>query len=332
MWYPKISARLNDVLPGWIAGDGIFASLQDYDVPWKNDDISASLDLIYHGNVSGCKLISPLVNKVKSGNVLTELERSMLAASIVAVYGVSWSKEWETLSLQYNPIENYSMTEVMTNDETVHDYGKSTTRTDNLTHAKTGTETEALDKTDTRTDNLTHAKIGTETRTDNLTETTTPNLTTTTDSAVYGFNSQAAVPTGEQTGVQTGTTATTHTGTEQRQYNLSDTDSGTQATVTDSDSTTTYNTTDRDSGTQTNVTEGDSTTTFNTTDTDTGTQTTLDGGSDTSTRNYELSRAGNIGVTTSQQMIQSERDLWKWNYFYDVVFLDLDRMLTLQIY
>ena len=77
---------------------------------------------------------------------------------------------------------------------------------------------------------------------------------------------------------------------------------------------------------------GANTTTFNTTDTDNGTQTFLDGGSDTNTRNYEMTRSGNIGVTTSQQMIESERAVWMWNFFHDVVFPDIDRVLTIQIY
>lgn len=44
-----------------------------------------------------------------------------------------------------------------------------------------------------------------------------------------------------------------------------------------------------------------------------------------------LTRKGNIGVTTSQQMIQSEVDLWRWNFFRSV-FSDIDSVLTLKIY
>lgn len=42
-------------------------------------------------------------------------------------------------------------------------------------------------------------------------------------------------------------------------------------------------------------------------------------------------RAGNIGVTTTQKLIQEERDLWLWNYF-DQVFNDLDRELALMFH
>ena len=66
--------------------------------------------------------------------------------------------------------------------------------------------------------------------------------------------------------------------------------------------------------------------------TNTGTVTDADSGEDTQTRNYRLTRTGNIGVTTSQQMLESERKLWLWNFFRDIVFPDVDRILTLRIY
>lgn len=310
MWNRKKQTRLNDVFPNWLTGGGIFSTLQEFQVPWKGENISAALDIEYHGNVSGEKIVSPLVEKISDVGTLTETEKTMLATSILAVCGVNWGKQWETLSFEYNPIENYSMREQMTNDETVTEYGKSTTRTDDLTHKKTGTETATVDETNTRTDDLTHTKTGTDTRTDDLTDTTSPNLTTNTSNMFYGFNSSSAVPSDEQAQSATGTNTVTHKGTEQRQYNLTDTDTGTQN----------MNRTGTDE------------TAFNTTDTDTGTQTVLDGGSDTHRRNYLLTRSGNIGVTTSQQMIESERALWIWNFFRNVVFPDIDRLLTIQIY
>ena len=46
----------------------------------------------------------------------------------------------------------------------------------------------------------------------------------------------------------------------------------------------------------------------------------------------ELKRSGNIGVTTSQQMITSERELWMWHFFQNVVFPDICKVLALSIY
>lgn len=46
------------------------------------------------------------------------------------------------------------------------------------------------------------------------------------------------------------------------------------------------------------------------------------------TEHEEIHRYGNIGVTTTQKLIQEERNLWLWNYF-DQIFSDLDRELAL---
>ena len=77
-----------------------------------------------------------------------------------------------------------------------------------------------------------------------------------------------------------------------------------------------------------------------------GTTTTTDSGTDTTTRNLvdstdqtvtednegteheEIHRYGNIGVTTTQKLLQEERNLWLWNFF-DEVFNDLDKELAL---
>ena len=45
----------------------------------------------------------------------------------------------------------------------------------------------------------------------------------------------------------------------------------------------------------------------------------------------EFHKSGNIGVTTTQKMIQEERELWIWNYF-DQIFDDLDRELALMFH
>lgn len=229
---------LIEVFPDWLTGGGIFDALDSLEVPWAESDISALLDTEYYGNVSGDKLISPLVQKILTNGTLSESDITLLANTIVALNGVNWAKEWATLSAQYDPIENYSMLEVMTNDETVTEYGKTHTRTDNTTQEET------------------------------------PDITVENDNAVYGFNSSQAVPTGEQSQGTSGTNTITNTGT-----------------VTDADS-----------------------------------------GEDTHTRNYRLTRTGNIGVTTSQQMLESERKLWLWNFFREIVFPDVDRILTLRIY
>lgn len=258
--------HLNDIFPEWSTGVGIFSKLQSLAVPWQGETISNELDFEYHGNISGDKIISPLVRKYISDETPTTEEYTAIAETIFALYALKWGKLWETMYFEYDPIENYSMREDMKDDETVTEYGKTRTRTDNLTHSKTGTETD----------------------TPNLTDTQTSNLTKTTESKISGFNSVTSSPADDITESSTGTATLQRTGTNTR--------------------------------------------TYNTGDSNTGTQTDADTGSDTQTRNYTLTRRGNIGVTTSQQMIESERALWMWDFFHTVVFPDVDRVLTLQIY
>lgn len=59
------------------------------------------------------------------------------------------------------------------------------------------------------------------------------------------------------------------------------------------------------------------------------TETTSEGNANDNNR--ELNRSGNIGVTTSQQMLQSEIDLRKWN-FTEMLYQDVDSICTLSIY
>ena len=226
--------RLNSVFSDWMLDGGIFHFLQNTDVPWKDAEISKQLDLYFHGNVAGERIISPLVRKILVDDALTDDAASTLANIIFSIYGKSWQSLYDTLSFEYNPIQNYSMTEIMDNDNTVTEYGKE------VSHSGS--------------------------------DTSRPDLSVETEQGVYGFNSTTAVNSDIQ--------SQKSTGSQSIEYGSKDTDSG----------------------------------------------------SDTTTRNYKLTREGNIGVTTSQQMIQSERDLWLWNFFLDVVFPNVRDVLTIYIY
>ena len=52
---------------------------------------------------------------------------------------------------------------------------------------------------------------------------------------------------------------------------------------------------------------------------------------DNLTETNELIRSGNIGVTTSAEMIEENIKLWIWKFF-DSVFKDIDRILTIGVY
>lgn len=92
-----------------------------------------------------------------------------------------------------------------------------------------------------------------------------------------------------------------------------------------------FNSSDYQKDTQ-NVTQNSGTQSTTETGTNSESGSNTESGSDTDTRNYTLTRSGNIGVTTSQQMIESERQLWMWNFFDSVVYPDIDRVLTINMY
>lgn len=348
--------RLNDVFDNWYLGEGIFYGLEDFDVPWRSSNISDKLDLEYHGNISGNKYISPLVDKIVT-STLSSTELTKLAGTIFSIFDANWNKQFETLLAEYDPVENYHINETMSNDNTIITYGKSIQTTNNLTHAKTGTEQDSPDLTDRRTDDLSHTKRGTDTetfnnvtdqRTDNLSTTktgseiTTPNKTTTmtptvstqVENFVSAFNSDSYEPESKSvTTNQSGAETTTETGTETKSFNnRADTNTGTQTNVKSGSIENAYNTTEADSGTQIITKTGNSTKTYNTSDTDTGTSTDAVSGSDSTLHSYVLIKRGNMGFTTFQKMLEEEHNLWVWNFFRDVVFPDIDKILTLPIY
>lgn len=67
------------------------------------------------------------------------------------------------------------------------------------------------------------------------------------------------------------------------------------------------------------------------TPTGTGTDTTSIQRTGSNTDERDLTRRGNIGVTTTQQMLESEIKLWEWDYLAGV-FGDANKLLTIPIY
>lgn len=230
------------------------AELLQIELPWGNLDSTAHiLDAEYIGNVSGNKESSPLIDKMFDLRSMSDSSaRQTLASILIEMFFDKWVKAFATLNFEYNPIENYSMLEQLTGDERKRYYGKTATRTDNLTTRQAGTS---------RND---------------------PNVTETETGNIYGFNTSAA------DGEHGDKTTRTRTGSDVNTVDVS------------------------------NI--------------NTGTQTMADGGSDREEHSYTLTRSGNIGTVTAQDMIEQERKIVLWDIFYTVVFPDISRVLTIQIY
>lgn len=226
---------LNSVYPEWVT-KGIFSYLNALEVPWKDDISGNQLDIIYHGSRSGNKIIGSLIENYLDNNTVSDDNKIIIAQAIYTIYIKNWNALYKTLSLEYNPIENYSMTET----ENVQDTHKGTLESNG---------------------NNTNTYI----------ETTLVNDTS--NNQLWGFNSTDSVNSDKQTGDTT-----------------RDVESSMDNTHKNTDRETKDITSDR-----------------------------------------TLKRSGNIGVTTSQQMIESERQLWLWNFF-ESVFSDIDKILVLKIY
>ena len=296
--------RLNDVYSGWLTS-GIFTDLQNFDVPWKDKNINHDLDIAYHGNHSGDKIVSVLIDKLLSDDgTLSQDNRNKIASSLFAVYGENWAKLWNTTVQEYNLLDNTDVyiTET-TNTEQNTNSSNNGTDTGTVTYKQTGTDTS------TGTGTITHAITGDDTTTNTGTVTTGGQSTesSTDASSIYGFNSGSASNADSQS--RNGTTDVNQTETRNTEDKLS------------------HNTTDTETRNITDAVE------HNTTNTETRDLTTGQTGTEkvTGTVTHETHRHGNIGVTANQQMLEDERKLWNW-YFYTYVFTDIDKFLTISVY
>lgn len=267
--------KVNEVYNEWKSGKGFFHFLYYYfsnaspviECPFIPDGATAELlDMKYHGGHSGRKITSIFVD-----TYLDDFD-GMQDAYFVRFAEIFWKlnsenllREWSIMQSQYNPLNNYEMTE-------------------------SGTDTRGGTQTYNATNSSTTQNTGTDTtrqNTDMTTETGANDSSIVTHS-INGFNSGG-------TGVNADSTKTTDktqtTGTAQDNYSeiehglTVETSGGTDSTITDD-----------------------------------------------FTNSHSLTRSGNIGVTTSVDMLSQHGDFWdKWN-FYNILFATVDKLLTIPIY
>lgn len=157
----------------------------------------------------------------------------------------------------------------------------------------------------TRTPDLTKGDTGTvqttgqDKRTPNLTRNGTGTVndngsaTNNNQNGIWGFNSSTSVPSDMSDGTSTNENTTTR--------DLTETETGTDTT------------------------DHTNTDTYNRSYTETGTDTTA------GTSSRKLTRTGNIGTNTFQNLLQQERNIWMYDFF-EQVFKDVDSVLTIPIY
>lgn len=166
----KIKKRLNECFDDPYTS-GIFKALDTLVMPWSEDQQPEPLDMVYMDTHSGEKLAAPIItNKLDDTGVLPVLAVGSIAGCIKAIYYAKWAALWAAFKLEYNPIENYNMTESGTDTTTKTgtdtnlktgstDHSGALTRTGSVDHSGALTRTGSLDHSGalTKTGSLDHS-------------------------------------------------------------------------------------------------------------------------------------------------------------------------------
>lgn len=338
---PK-NLTVNDVFPDWVMSPssvdkgGIFYFLSAMNVPWEtyttvngvtSHSITWQLDVLYHGEQSGKKFVSPMVYPyLDDEGELSSANAGYLAAAIAYKFREKWTHLWDLYHIQYSPLANYHMEETRERDAT-SDVDTTDTRTLN-TKDTTTHPIKTVDTTTIRTPELTEKTDiddSSTTETDRTDETTHGHVVTTGiqraesgQANKFGFNSSEAVPVSTETGT------VTETDTE--------TNSGKDTTVIDGSETTTRDATDTKTTTGTDTVEDTSVETYTGVDevAKTGTDTTVRDSGVVDHEEETVTKEGNL-FKAPYEMLQGDRAFWMDDYF-SIVFADIDSVLCLSIY
>ena len=300
--------------------NAFFLALEAHGAPWYDEQLTgqaSNLAWLYF-NRSRQKLITSMVKESNSA-------MSAYAEIILQLYGDKWSHIWDLYQLDYNPIENYNM---------IESGSDVNTKTGSLDRSGAMTRTGSLDRSGavTRTgnevvnDDLSYSGKEANTRTGNIEDTgAKADNQADRDSKIYGYNSSTGVNS------ESDTQQSSHKNT-QTFNNVKDERSFTDR-QDNRDVTTTYNSvadTDSRKETYNNIADTDTRkeTYNNIADTDTRKET-YNNIKDTGS--HSLTRSGNIGTTTTQMMAESEIEYRK-HLFFEMVFSDIDHILTLPVY
>ena len=320
---------LSSYFPDALEGDGIFTAIAQ--ISWFPNVVPSHLDtyfMLKHGDKIASKVCDKFADEegIIEGNKL-----NALAHVIHNAYITNWEHEYKTLTVEYNPIENTDFVETISDKSHKENEGSNIT-TGKVTNSNENVTTGSFDNENVTTGTFNNANVTTGSF--NNQNVTTGKMSTSGETNVAGFDSATTVPSSDSSA----TTDYTGDGTDPMTVNsTTDYNSESPLTVT--------NTTDYDSESPLTVTntvnygtDQDNPLTVTssaTTDygTKAGTPLTVDNaGSEDGTYERELRKHGNIGVTTNAQMIASDIDVWKLNNFYDILCMDICKVIALSIY
>lgn len=285
---------MNQIYPLMI-DNNVMSDLSDFDVPWKSEIESGELTQSFldlgYYSHSANKLITQFMLDISGNDGSVPLTTEQRTKIAGMLYNL-FNRKWTRLWAIYDVEYNPISNYDMTETESIASSGSSS-------GTETGTITKDLDNdtTNTRTEGGSKSVVTDSNSTQ--TGTVANEGSNNTENGIFGFNSSDSV----------GSDDSSSTATNTRTDNLANSEDTTE--------TETRNLTDN--------------ATINVDETQTETRNLADSRTNTKTDNRTLTRSGNIGVTTSQQMIMSEIELWKWNFFKDV-FEDIDSICCLDVY
>lgn len=330
--------ELREALKNWKIDGGIFKKLDSLDVPWKLEVEPEKLDRLYMLR-SGRKSVGLLVEDLlddSSEETLSDSDKTLIANLLFAEYNLNWKKLYATLKFEYNPIwnKNETITETVerevemngTNQESSSNQSTSSGTGSKSTEDNLTIDTEkSVNGSDTGTDTVVvdGSVSGTQTGTEETSSSSSGSQSVDGYDNVFGFNSTTAVRNTSNT--QTNTDQNSNTST--RTPNL--------ASSTDTDQTTTETRDLSSSSTETNSGTNEREISESSTTSGSSTSSGSKNGSDHQKTDDNMTSVrleqGNIGLTSTQKLINEERSLWDFNFF-ERIFKDIDEKLVLKIY
>lgn len=354
---------LIEILPDPLINDelGLFTIIRAQGdlLSWMSEEEAKYLDVEYLYSHSGEKTASPLLHKLIERGIVKDTVDSddneiswvdvlgNAAKMIYGRYAYNWNKIHEAYITEYKPLENYSMEE-SENRSLSHEGEDSGTssRTDEgsasgkesgasgntSTESDSSSSTEKASSSSTETDSSSSTEKGTDAKSGTSATKTSSKIVTQADNqnSLYGFNSEDASPSDASSG---NSTVSGNADDNKVEVETSDSDSSEKTLsssgekdLTDSSEKTASSSgskTITDSGTESS--ESSSSSKLETSEERSGKNSYDDD------ENRTLTRRGNIGVTTSQQMLESELELRKYDLI-ERMFSDCDKLLTLSVY
>lgn len=322
--------------------DSLFVTLQKMggNLSFLSEEDAFSLDLDYYFNHSGDKPVSPLVSKLldrkaddsyptkitrwKQENAVDddghlvvtdsgqriwvdyETTMELVAELTKIIYlrcSADWKRIWDAYSLDYPVLENFSVT------ETEKTSGKGESSKDSSGEAKSSTET-AGKNSENASESESSESTGNESK-DSSSETSVASKVTTeatNEAGVYGFNSDSSVPSDTSNG-----TSVVSGSADDNVTKVSSTESGDSSASS--------------SGSKESASSGESSSSSSMSGSDSRSETS----SNSSSGERELTRHGNTGGKSSQELLKEELDLRKYDFFARVM-ADVDKIIALAIY